>query len=156
MDRFKKILVPIDGKRGSYNCLELATHIAVKNNSEVHLLHIVDLGSISKVAYLSDGCESEMIEKAEKLGKLYCENFINKIEKQYKRTFNYIIHIIKAKKIDEAIIDYTQANSIDLIVIALTVKKHAEDIMVGHVTLRIVEFAHVPVLTLPVSPENEW
>ncbi|MHA1682933.1 MAG: universal stress protein [Promethearchaeota archaeon] len=154
MDRFKKILIPIDGKRTSYNCLELACHIAVKNDSSLHLLHIINLSVISKVAFLSDGNPDEMIEKAEKIGKMYFRNFKGQIQEESGKKFNFTEKIIKANNVDEAIIEYAQDHDIDLIVIGLTSKKHAEDVIVGHVTLRVVEFSRIPVLTLPTEMDK--
>lgn len=156
MDRFKKILVPIDGKRGSYNCLELACHIAVQNDSEIHLLHVINLSMISKVAYLSDGNQDEMVDKSEKLATLYFKNFTNQIEEESGKKFKFQKSIIRDESVDEAIINYAQDNDIDLIVIGLTSKKHATEVVVGHVTLRVVEFSQIPVLTLPTIKEKRW
>ena len=156
MDRFKKILVPIDGKRSSYNCLELACHIAIQNNSDIHLLHVINLSVINKVAYLSDGNQDEMIEKAERIGRVYFKNFTSQIEEESKKTYRFKKQVVKANNVDEAIIEYAQNEGIDLIIIGLTSKKHAADVIVGHVTLRVVEFSHIPVLTLPTKNEREW
>nr|MDO8116683.1 universal stress protein [Candidatus Sigynarchaeota archaeon] len=66
--------------------------------------------------------------------------------------FNYklIKKIVQGKNVDEEIINYAQKNGVDLIIISLSSKKHAIDIIMGHVTLRVVEFARIPVLVIPV------
>lgn len=153
MDRFKKILVPIDGKKGSLECLKLASHIAVQNNSEIHMVHVVNLSVIRKVTALSDNDEQALIEKSEKQAEVYFKTFIKQIENELTKKIKFITKIFRAKNVGEALIEYAQKNDMNLIVIGLTSKKHASDVVVGHVTLRVVEFSHIPVLTLPVHKE---
>ena len=153
MDRFKKILVPIDGKKGSFEFLKLASHIAVQNNSEIHMVHVVNLSVIKKVLAISDNNEQALIEKSEKQAEIYFKSFIKQIESDSTRKIRFIKKILRAKNVGEALIEYGQKNDIDLIVIGITSKKHASDVVVGHVTLRVVEFSHIPVLTLPVFKE---
>ncbi|MHA1370019.1 MAG: universal stress protein [Promethearchaeota archaeon] len=154
MKRFKRILVPVDGKRGSFECLRLACHIAIQNNSKVFLLHVVNESVIEKLSALSNGNKEILEQRAIEQGNHIFEDFIRRIRRETQKKIDFSTKLLKHKNVDEAIIDFGKKNQIDLIVISLTSKKHAADMVIGHITARVVEYSHIPVLTMPVSEEK--
>lgn len=156
MDRFKKILVPIDGKKGSYECLRLACHIAKKNNSKIHLVHVVNMSVVKKAAELSNRNSEEMIAQIRKQAEIYFKHFMEDIQVESDHNYNFQTKILQGRNVDEELINYGQNAGIDLIIISLSSKKHASDVIVGHITLRIVEFSQIPVLVLPIIKDLDW
>ncbi len=157
MDRFTKILVPVDGSRTSYECFRIACHLAVQNNSEIHLVNVINTGVIRNVVDLSRTSKvtfNNLVENAEKEGEGMFADYISNIKKESTKQFCVITKIIKGENVDEELINYARENGIDLIIVPQASKKHAWNVVVGHVALRLVEFAHIPVLTIPAEIEN--
>ncbi len=158
MDRFKRILVPVDGTKGCIECIRLACHIARQNNSDIHILHVLNLSVIQKISDLSKENSSSMVDKAKLQAEGYFKDLLTQIKAESDIPYKITKKIMQGKIVDEEIINYAQHNKMDLIIINLSSKKHASDIIMGHITLRVVEFAKIPVLVIPVSipAKPEW
>jgi nucleotide-binding universal stress UspA family protein len=157
MDRFKKILVPVDGSRTSYECFRVACHLAIQNNSVIHLVHVIDTGMVKKVIEYSKTSRltyNSLVENAEKESADIFSDFIANIKKESTKQFTFVMKILQGENVDEELINYANANGVDLIVVPQASKKHAWNVVVGHVAMRLVEFAHVPVLTIPAEFED--
>jgi nucleotide-binding universal stress UspA family protein len=154
MDRFKKILVPVDGSRTSYECVRISCHLAIQNNSIIHLVHVINTAIIKKVLDYSKTTKltfNGLVDNAEKEGTGIFGDFISNIKKESTKQFTFVTKVIKGENVDEELINYANANGVDLIVVPQVSKKHAWNVVVGHVAMRLVEFAHIPVLTIPVE-----
>jgi nucleotide-binding universal stress UspA family protein len=149
MDRFAKILVPVDGSKASYECVRLACHLAAMNDAEIHLVHVIDTGVIELVEHASKASAGKMSEEAVRQAEGYFKSFIKSIGEESDKQFQFVTEILRGKNVDEEIINYTQQNAIELIVIPLVSKTHSGIGSIGHITLRIVEFSGIPVLTVP-------
>jgi nucleotide-binding universal stress UspA family protein len=149
MNRFAKILVPVDGSKASYECVRLACHLAVQNDSEIHMVHVINTGVIELVEHLSKENADMLNEDGERQAEGYFKSFIKSIGNESDIPFKFFTEILRGKSVDEEIINYAQQNGIELIIIPLVAKKHAADGTIGHVTLRVVEFSRIPVLTVP-------
>ncbi|MEO6546705.1 MAG: universal stress protein [Ferruginibacter sp.] len=114
---FNKILVPVDFSSKSKNAVEKAVEIARQYDCSIYLLHVADLAPFALVA--SGGWSSTMP----------FQSIDNKSELELKldNLLNYI-HLISADPIsvdykilygtwDEAIIDFVNQNSFDLVLI---------------------------------------
>lgn len=157
MDRFKKILVPVDGSRTSYECMRIACHIALQNNGVIHLVHVINTKIIRKVLEYSKTSKltyENLLEGAEKEGTGIFNDFTRDIKNETAKPMKIFTRILKGENIDEEIINYANSNAIDLIVIPQASKKHAWNVVVGHVALRLVEFARIPVLTIPAVTDE--
>jgi nucleotide-binding universal stress UspA family protein len=158
MDRFKRILVPVDGSRTSYECLRVACHLAIQNNSTIHLVHVINTAIVKKVLDYSKTVKltfTTLVEQAEKEGSNMFADFISNIKKESSKQFTFMTKVIKGENVDEELIAYAHANNIDLIVVPQVSKKHAWNVVVGHVAMRLVEFAEIPVLTIPAEFEDQ-
>ncbi len=158
MDRFKRILVPVDGSRTSFECLRIACHIAVKNQGTIHIVHVINtaiLNRMSEFASVKGPNFKELVEKAERDGNNMFKVFLSDIKKESTYLFTFVTKILKGENEDEEILKYGDENNVDLIVISKASKQHAWNVVVGHVAMRIVEFSHVPVLTIPAVMGDE-
>jgi nucleotide-binding universal stress UspA family protein len=154
MDRFKKILVPVDGSRTAYECVRVACHLAIQNNSVIHLVHVINTAIVKKVLDYSKTSRltyDDLVENAEKEGAGIFDDYIHNIKKESTKPLTFVNKILKGENVDEELINYANANGVDLIVVPQASKKHAWNVVVGHVAMRLVEFAHIPVLTIPAE-----
>ncbi len=158
MDRFKRILVPVEGSRSSFECLRIACHIAAKNAGTIHIVHVINTTLLKHLAEYTSGKGSrfnELVEKAERDGNNIFKTFISDLKKESTFPFTFVTKILKGESEDENIIKYANDNNVDLIVVSKASKRHAWNVVVGHVALRIVEFSRVPVLTIPAEMGDE-
>jgi len=155
MDRFKKIMVPVDGKRGTYECVRLACHIGKQNNSDIFLVYAINLSNINTVARFYNDQGEKIINENIKVAEACFHRFISNIKLESTYDFKFTTRVVKGKNVDELLIDFAQNNMIDLIIMSLTPKKSALDIVMGNILLRVVEFSKVPVLVLPAVADTE-
>ncbi|MBD3215781.1 MAG: hypothetical protein GF311_24435 [Candidatus Lokiarchaeota archaeon] len=143
---YRKILVPIDGSPKSIKAFEYAVKFA-KNflNCEVHILYVIDEENIKKLSVGEEQSYTELSRKFRQQG----ENYINKA-KQEIRALDYNPTLIKEKILRgepvQEIINYSV--NFDLIIMSIRGKKHVVDIMMGHVTERVINLSEIPVLII--------
>ena len=142
-------MVPIDGKKGSYECLRLACHIGMQNNSEIHIVYIIDLNSINKAVGALNADQEKIIKDNVRIGEAYFNKYISSMKLESTFAFRFITRILKSRNIAEEIIDYAQKMKMDLIIMNLVPKRDAKEMLLGHITLRVAEFAKIPVLVMP-------
>jgi nucleotide-binding universal stress UspA family protein len=158
MDRFKRILVPVDGSRASFKCLRIACQIAAANAGTIHLVHVISTTHFKQMAdytFNKDPRFNELMEKAERDGNSIFKTFINDLKKESTFPFTFVTKILKGESEDEEIIKYANESNVDLIIVSKASKRHAWNVLVGHVAMRIVEFSRVPVLTIPAEMGDE-
>jgi len=153
MDRFKKIMVPIDGKKGSYECFRLACHIGLQNNSEIHVVYIINLNAINKAVGVFNEDQEKIIKDNITTGESYFKKYISTMKSESPHQFKFITRILKARNLADEIIDYAQKSKMDLIIMNLVPKRDAKEMLLGHITLRVAEFAKIPVLVMPHTAE---
>ena len=153
MDRFKKIMVPIDGKKGSYECFRLACHIGLQNKSEIHIVYIINLSAINKAAGALNEDQEKIIKDSTSTGEYYFKKYISTIKSECQYEFKFITRILKSRNLADEIIDYAQKTKMDLIIMNLVPKRDAKEMLLGHITLRVAEFAKIPVLVMPHTAE---
>jgi nucleotide-binding universal stress UspA family protein len=143
---YRKVLVPIDGSPKSINAFKYAVKFA-KNfpNCEVHILYVIDEENIKKLSANEDQSYSGLSRKFRQQG----ENYINKAKQEIKYLdFNHSLIKEKMLKGDpvQEIINYSV--NFDLIIMSVRGKKHVVDIMMGHVTERVINLSEIPVLII--------
>jgi len=142
----RRVLVPIDFSDASYEAIRHATEIAQTYGAEINLLHVIE-----EVVYPS----------AYGLGDAYfpTQNVIKKVEETLADMARDEIgyeHIMISAIVGYAplsIIDYTQKNEIDLIVIATHGRSGFDRMLLGSVAERVIRRAPVPVFI--VKPEQK-
>lgn len=143
---YTKILVPIDGSSKSIEAFKYAVKFAKKyTNCEVHILYVIDEENLKKLTLKEEESYSELSRHYRQQG----QNYINKA-KQEIRLLNFDDSLIKEKILKggpvKEIIDYS--SEFDLIIMSIRGKKHVVDIMMGHVTERVINLSEIPVLII--------
>jgi len=152
---FSRVLVAIDGSISSMRTIDYAISIAMKNNSQLVILYVID---VYKYPYLPSsiilaptfGSEKYLEERNEAEGQM------NKIKEKYKqKTKNNIdskelkTEIVEgAKSAATTIMEYAESENIDLIIIGSKGKTSFKKLLLGSVSSDIIKNAHCAVLVI--------
>lgn len=152
---FSRVLVAIDGSISSMHTIDYAISIAMKNNSQLVILYVID---VYKYPYLPSsiilaptfGSEKYLEERNE------AEEQMNKIKEKYKqKTKNNIdskelkTEIVEgAKSAATTIMKYAESENIDLIIIGSKGKTSFKKLLLGSVSSDIIKNAHCAVLVI--------
>lgn len=141
----KKILVPIDFSKQAEYAAQIAAKIAKQTNSELHLLHMLELPTdvIDPSNFGSaDNSPSTL---------LYMKKAQEKFEKLTKRYFLKNVKVVKSVFFHETfdgIISESKKQNIDLIVMGSQGVSGFEEMFVGSNTEKVVRHSNVPVLVV--------
>jgi nucleotide-binding universal stress UspA family protein len=152
---FSRILIAIDGSISSMHTIDYAISIAMKNNSQLVILYVID---VYKYPYLPSsiilaptfGSEKYLEERNE------AEKQMNKIKEKYKqKTKNNIdskelkTEIVEgAKSAATTIMEYAESENIDLIIIGSRGRTSFKKLLLGSVSSDIIKNAHCAVLVI--------
>lgn len=141
----KKILVPIDFSKQAEYAAQIAAKIAEKTNSELHLLHMLELPTdiIDPSNYGSSDSSPSTL--------LYMKRAQEKFEKLTKRYFLRNVKIVKSvffHNTFDGIISESKKQQADLIVMGSQGVSGFEDMFVGSNTEKVVRHSDVPVLVV--------
>jgi len=145
----KRILVPVDFSRYSEEALKVAAQIARKNNSEVTILHLLELphqgsdsigggGSIPEIMFFKNMAIS-------KLEELMDSDYLKGI---------VVSEAIKFEKVPEGILEVSKINHVDLIVMGSHGTSGFEELLVGSNTEKVVRLSDTPVLVVKKNDED--
>ena len=147
----KKILVPIDfSDEAKYAC-KVASQIAKKTNSEIILLHMLDIPTVAidplETNNLRGGGQAIFIMKA----------IHKKFEKYKSLPFFEGIKItedVKFHKAFDGVIEESKKNKVDLIVMGSQGATGLKEMLVGSNTEKVVRHSDIPVLVIKHDVEN--
>ena len=148
MQHFKKILFPVDLSEVSPKLVPYVKEMAVTFGAEVHLLFVARILQHFTSIYVPhpsvNKFEAEMVKGAEKR----LQEFVD----EHFRDDSFKAQVVLGDPAAE-ILNYAQAEGIDLIIIGTHGRKGLEHIIFGSVAERVVKKSLVPVLT--VNPYKE-
>lgn len=135
---YDRILVTTDGSENSRNAVKDAKEIAKKFDSDIYVLHVVDL-QFSSVAGYIDTISGEAMEAGEeaieKMASDIGEDF--EVKKQVKRG-------IPSQEINS----YAQENDIDLIIMSSEGRTGLEHALIGSTAEKVTRTSKIPVMTV--------
>ena len=139
----KRILVPTDFSKYSEEATKVAAQIAKKYNSEVILLHMLELPQQASDA-LSDGKSIPEIM-------LYKNRAISNLETimdaKYLKDIN-VSEAIEFKKVHDGILDACEKNKVDLVVMGSHGTSGFDELFVGSNAEKVVRLSKIPVLVV--------
>jgi nucleotide-binding universal stress UspA family protein len=139
----KRILVPTDFSKHAEYALRVAAQIAKKNNSEIYLLHMLELPHQGNDA-ISSGSAIPQI--------MFFKNMaINKLETLMESDFLEGINvseIIQFEKAFDGIMEISKKNEVDLIVMGSHGASGYEEMFIGSNAEKVVRSSEVPVLVI--------
>ena len=138
----KKILLPVDFSKHSEYASKLASKVALKTNSEIHLIHMVELPS-----GFSDMASGTNISIPESM--LYIRKIKDKLlnyKNAYFSNIDKVYHAIRFQNPYEGIKDYSKKISADLIIMGSKGQTALEEILIGSNTEKTVRNSEIPVI----------
>lgn len=154
-DRLSRILVAIDGSIPSMHAVDYAISIAIKNNSQLFVLYVIDAYKYphlpsSIILAPTFGTEKYLEERseAEKLMDKIKEKFKLKIN-DYTKSEELETKIIEgAKSAATTIMEFAETKNVDLIIIGSKGRTGFKKLLLGGVSSSIIKNAHCPVLVI--------
>jgi nucleotide-binding universal stress UspA family protein len=155
---YSQIEVPLDGSENSERALPHAQNVAKAFTATLHLVQVVSrseeldlmrdgVGSFAVAEYSRDLAQ-ELINARLSRAENYLKGVASRLETQGISVKTAVLEGSAA----ENIIDYSQENNADLIVMSTRGQGGIQRLLVGSTTDRVIRSGHVPVLAIP--PED--
>ena len=139
----KRILVPTDFSQYAENALKMAAVIAKKNNSEIFLLHLLELPSQMQDAITNGSTIPEVMHFIQ----MATEKLNNIAQQPYLK--DVIVHAsVKFERAFSGILSFNTRNNIDLIVMGSHGTSGIAEILVGSNAEKVVRLSEIPVLII--------
>ncbi|WP_430466433.1 universal stress protein [Winogradskyella ouciana] len=142
----KKIIVPIDFSEHSEYALETAASIAKKFNSEVYVLHMLQLSNAIITASANSLNEEAVFYL--KLAEQKMETFL---DRPYLKNVN-VIPVVKHFMVFKEINELVKAHDADLIIMGSHGVSGAKEVFIGSNAEKVVRHAEIPVLIVKHNP----
>ncbi len=139
----KKILVPTDFSEHAEYALKVAAQIARKNNSEIILLHMLELPQQAGDAIGSGHNIPEIMLFKNKA----ISNLEDLMDAEYLNGLN-VSEIVQFEKAFEGILAVSKKNDIDFIVMGSHGASGFQEMFIGSNTEKVVRYSDVPVLVI--------
>jgi nucleotide-binding universal stress UspA family protein len=144
---YDRILVPTDGSDAADRAFERALDLAATYDADLYLLSVVDVSSLA-----GEFDAITVVEQLERSGR-------KTVQRLRKRAEETGVENVKTKVVEgtphRAILDYVDAEEIDLVVMGTHGRTGLDRYLLGSVTERVVRTADVPVLTVRGSGESD-
>ena len=145
----KRILVPTDFSKHAEYALKVAAQIARENNSEIILLHMLELPHQGSDALGSGSDIPEIMffknKAVSNLEELMEEDYLDGIE---------VSEIIQFEKAFEGILAVSKKNNVDFIVMGSHGASGFQEMFIGSNTEKVVRYSDVPVLVIKNEMET--
>jgi nucleotide-binding universal stress UspA family protein len=145
----KRILIPTDFSTYSEEALKVGVQIAKKYNSEIILLHMLELPINANVAIGGGKSIPEIM--------FYKNKAISNLEKLMDSDYLKGIKVSEAiefKKVHEGILDASEKNNVDLIIMGSHGTSGFDELLVGSNAEKVVRFSKFPVLVVKNEAEE--
>ncbi len=139
----KKILVPTDFSQQAEYALKVAAQLAKKHDSEVHMLHMVEL-PMHQIIATSNYSE---LPEAVFFMKIAHQKFEEATDKDYLDDLD-LFENIKFNETPDGVSNYCDENDIDLIVMGSHGSSGIKEMFIGSNTEKVVRTSRVPVLVI--------
>ena len=139
----KRILVPTDFSKHAEYALRVAAQIAKKNNSEICLLHMLELPHQASDAVSAGSAIPQIM--------FFKDLAINKLETLMESDFLEgitVSEIIQFEKAFDGIMEISKKNNVDLIVMGSHGASGYEEMFIGSNAEKVVRASEVPVLVI--------
>jgi len=145
----KKILVPTDFSDQAEKALKVAVQLAKKYNSEIHMLHMIEL-PMHQIIATSNFSE---LPEAVFFMKVAHNNFEKALDRDYLEDVD-IYENIKFNQASEGILEACEEDDIDLIVMGSHGASGIKEMFIGSTAERVVRTAKKPVLVIKNNTEE--
>ncbi|WP_373189143.1 universal stress protein [Halolamina sp.] len=144
---YTNILVPTDGSPAATDAIEHAINLAETYGARLHALYVVDSTSFASI----DAGSQVVVEALEKEGKQAVKEVAERADAAGVAVETHVVSGTAYR----SILDYIDAENIDLVVMGTHGRRGVERFLLGSVTERVVRSADVPVLTVREKNEDD-
>ncbi len=151
MFNVKNILLPTDFSKLSLTAASYAVDLAVLYTAKIHLLHVIEKTPPILTIHSLDLSEEKIMKSFEDTALEMLKKTIDKIKGENSVE---IIPVLKKGNDYMEIVEYSQKNNIDTIVIATHGRTGLLHTLIGSVAEKVIRYAKCPVLVITPT-END-
>jgi nucleotide-binding universal stress UspA family protein len=137
---YRRILLPTDGSPGTERAVDHALDLAETYDTGLHVLYVVDTTALPLDAHAR-----RAVEHLTEEGVLSVEAIVERAEG---RGIDPVVSNVSRGAPYEVILDYADANDVDLVVMGTHGRHGIGRYLLGSVAERVVRLSEVPVLTV--------
>lgn len=143
---YENVLIPTDGSDGTPRAVEHAIRLARTTGGTLHVLHVVDTETLPL-----DSHSRSLYDELETAGRVSTEAICDRAAE----VGVHAVGTVRQGTPCEAILDYADANDVDLIVMGTHGRTGLRRLLLGSTTERVVRLSDVPVLTVRTLPVTD-
>ncbi|MFB6211805.1 MAG: universal stress protein [Halobacteriales archaeon] len=144
---YDHILLPTDGSDGTADAVDQAFGLAKAYDATVHALYVIDLKEVNAIEHTFD--TTEYVELFREEG----ESILGDLQTRAEDVGVDLVPVIEKGLPHEVILEYSDDEGMDLIVMGTHGRTGLDRYLVGSVTEKVVRLADVPVLTTRLTSE---
>ncbi|MEO7313792.1 MAG: universal stress protein [Ginsengibacter sp.] len=144
----QKILVPTDFSKNATKAITYASEVAQKTGATIYLMHSIEI-SINMATMQSDSSNPKVVKERSEMLKLSIDS-VNAIYPGVK----VITHLSGGGPV-ESILDFSEKEKMDLIIMGTTGASGLKKIFMGSVASGTIAKTTIPVLTIPAAYDVE-
>lgn len=151
LQRYKKILVPVDGSREAELAFKKAVSVAKRNGDEttLHLVHVVDTRAFQNISSF----DTAMVDQVTETAKKTMEGYVESAKADGVKNIDFTVEYGAPKAVIAK--DIPEDQKIDLIVIGATGLNAVERLLIGSVTEYVTRTAPCDVLVVRTDLDNK-
>jgi len=152
MFKIKNILLPTDFSKLSLTAASYAIELASQYGAKIHLLHVIEKKPPILAIRAIDISEEKIMKSIEDAAKESLKKALDKINNQ--NTVEIKSILLKGNDYEE-IVNYSQQQNIDVIVIATHGRTGLLHTLVGSVAEKVIRYAKCPVLVITPTEKDK-
>ena len=139
---FKRIMVPVETKEKSENAIQIAYELAMIHNSEIILFNVIRTKALNAAEEISELEREEQRKELEEDRYKMLYSIKKTAPNNRMKVFIDIVEGEPASKITET----AKKNKVDLIIMPKTGKIGPRRVLVGDISVKVVECTDIPVM----------
>ncbi|MSD83030.1 universal stress protein [Lactobacillus curvatus] len=149
LQQYKHILVAIDGSYEAELAFRKAVEVALRNNGQLHLIHVIDTRAFQNISSF----DSAMVEQVTETAKKTMAEYIMTANELGLKDVDYSIEYGAPKSLIAR--EVPEKKNIDLIMIGATGLNAVERLLIGSVTEYVTRTAVCDVLVVRTDLDNK-
>ncbi|MED9787198.1 MAG: universal stress protein [Latilactobacillus curvatus] len=149
LQQYKHILVAIDGSYEAELAFRKAVEVALRNNGQLHLIHVIDTRAFQNISSF----DSAMVEQVTETAKKTMDEYIVTANELVLKDVDYSIEYGAPKSLIAR--EVPEKKNIDLIMIGATGLNAVERLLIGSVTEYVTRTAVCDVLVVRTDLDNK-
>ncbi|AKB77059.1 Universal stress protein [Methanosarcina horonobensis HB-1 = JCM 15518] len=141
---YRNIVIATDGSENTQRAISYGIEIAKLSGATVHALYVVDTSAFSSIPMSSDGGWEAMYEILRKEG----ERAVSAVKYQGEAAGVEVREIVWEGNPSNVIIEFTENNNADLVVMGTLGKTGLDRFLLGSVAEKVVRSSKVPVMVV--------